>query len=146
MPPFELPVRLRVVPRRSHVGHAREADELLEVSRDELRAVVRDDPRTSLGVLLPRALNDALHVELGLAGRPRMAPDHAAGTRSYLGDVPQTPVPPHSAPAFVTRRPRDSIIEPRPMGPNLLRDQHVKPPHVLPPLLFVDMAPHDTPP
>jgi len=35
---------LRIAGRRSYMGHPRDADELLEVSGDELRSVVGDDP------------------------------------------------------------------------------------------------------
>jgi hypothetical protein len=45
--------------------HAELADERLEVARDELRAVVRDDARARLGELLVRTLQDDLDVGLG---------------------------------------------------------------------------------
>src|SRR5437879_9049564 len=44
VPAFDLSVRLRIVGRRSDVGHARDPNELLEVLGDELRPVVGDDP------------------------------------------------------------------------------------------------------
>ena len=45
VPAFDLAVGLRIVGRGSDVGHAGDADELLEVLGDELRAVVGDDAR-----------------------------------------------------------------------------------------------------
>ena len=45
--------------------HATEADKLLEVLRNELRAVVRDDPRPSIRVSLSCPLDDCLDVRLG---------------------------------------------------------------------------------
>src|SRR5690606_4632870 len=64
VPPLDLPVGLRVVRRGADVGHARQADEDLEVARDELRAVVRDDARTRIRVLLQRPLHDGLDIDL----------------------------------------------------------------------------------
>ena len=52
VPAFDFPVRLRIIGRGSHVRHARDANELLEVLGDELRPVVGDDPRPRLRVLL----------------------------------------------------------------------------------------------
>src|SRR6476661_256827 len=65
VPTLDLAVGLRVVGRGAHVGHAGDADELLEVSGDELRAVVGDDARPGVGVELASALQDALDVRLG---------------------------------------------------------------------------------
>ena len=45
--------------------HPADADELLEVPGDELRAVVRDDPRVRAGVLFARPLDDRLHLGFG---------------------------------------------------------------------------------
>jgi len=47
-----------------NVGHAGEADVLLELPGDELRAVVRDDARRDAGVKLSGALHEELHVDL----------------------------------------------------------------------------------
>ena len=44
VPALDLPVRLRIVRRRADVVHATQADEVLEVPGDELRAVVTDQP------------------------------------------------------------------------------------------------------
>ena len=52
---LELAIRLRVVRGRPDVRHPREPDELLEVLRDELRAVVRDHARRLAGVSRGRA-------------------------------------------------------------------------------------------
>src|SRR5271157_3760302 len=64
-PPLDLAVALRIEWRRSDVSHSTYADELLEVSGDELRAVVRDDPGLLAGILLPSPLDDRLHLGFG---------------------------------------------------------------------------------
>ena len=53
MPAFDLAVGLRVIGRGSDVGHAGDADELLEVLGDELRAVVADDAWPGFRELFP---------------------------------------------------------------------------------------------
>ena len=58
MEPFQFPIRLRIVGRGAHVGHAAEADELLEVASYKLRPVVGDDPRLSFGIFFPRRLQN----------------------------------------------------------------------------------------
>jgi len=65
VPAFDLTVTLGVVRRRSGVGHAADADELLEVAGDELGAIVGDDPRRDARELLTGALDDLLDVGLG---------------------------------------------------------------------------------
>jgi hypothetical protein len=65
MPAFDLAVTLGVIRRGSGVRHATEADELLEVAGDKLRAVIGDDPRRHAGEFLPRPLDDLLDVSLG---------------------------------------------------------------------------------
>ena len=62
VPPLNLAVRLWVVRRCAHMGHARLPNELLEVLGDKLRPVVRDDPRPRLRMFLARHLQDALDV------------------------------------------------------------------------------------
>jgi hypothetical protein len=52
VPAFDFSVRLRIVGRCSDVCHARDADKLFEILGDELRAVVGNDPRSGLRVLL----------------------------------------------------------------------------------------------
>src|SRR5271157_1810417 len=52
VPAFQLPIRLRVARRGSDVRHARDADELLEIAGNELRAIVRDDAWLRFRVLL----------------------------------------------------------------------------------------------
>ena len=43
VPAFQLPIRLRVVRRGSDMRHARDANELLQIAGNELRAIVRDN-------------------------------------------------------------------------------------------------------
>ena len=62
VPPFDLAVALRIVRRGPHMGHAADANELLEVLGDELRAVVGDDAGTRLGEGLLGPLEDDLDV------------------------------------------------------------------------------------
>jgi hypothetical protein len=52
--------------------HPADANELLEVPGDELRAVVRDDPGVLTGILLAHPLKDRLHLSFlhGLADFP----------------------------------------------------------------------------
>jgi hypothetical protein len=64
MPALNFPVRLRVIGRRPDMRHPREPDELLEVSGDELRPIIRDDPRPRLWEILARSLED--HFDLTL--------------------------------------------------------------------------------
>src|SRR5262249_23769402 len=52
MPAFDFAVALRVVRRGPRMRHTANADELLEVPGDELRAVVRDHPRRHAAALL----------------------------------------------------------------------------------------------
>ena len=59
---FELPVRLWIVRRCPHMRHAGQPDELLEVLGDELRPVVRDDPRPGFRKLLLGPFEDDLNV------------------------------------------------------------------------------------
>ena len=44
------------------MGHARDADELLEVLGDELGAVIGDDARPGIGVSFAGALDNGFHV------------------------------------------------------------------------------------
>jgi len=62
MPAFDLAVGLRVVRRGFDVGHAGDADELLEVFGDELGAIIGDDAWLGVGVSFAGALDDGLHV------------------------------------------------------------------------------------
>jgi len=64
MPTFDLAVALRIVGTRADVRHSREANELLEILRHELRTVVADDAWRGLWEGFPRALQDDLHVGL----------------------------------------------------------------------------------
>jgi hypothetical protein len=63
METLDFSVALRVVGRGSHMGHAADPDELLEVPGDKLRPVVGDDPGTGVGKLFPRSLDDGLDIE-----------------------------------------------------------------------------------
>ena len=56
MPSLDLPVALRIVRRRPDVGHPANPDELLEIPRQKLRPVVRDDSRVNVGIFFPRPL------------------------------------------------------------------------------------------
>ena len=62
VPAFDLAVALRIVGRGPDVGHAGDADELLEVLGDELRAVVGDDAWRDAGVSFAGALEDDFDV------------------------------------------------------------------------------------
>ncbi len=62
VPAFDLAVGLGIVGRGLHVGHAGDADELLEVLGDELRTVVADDAWPGVGVGFAGALDDGFHV------------------------------------------------------------------------------------
>src|SRR5450631_196376 len=74
MPALDFPVRLRVVGRGSHMRHARDADELLEVASDELRSVVGDDTRPCLRVLFLASLQN--YLDVGLPHRLSQIPMH----------------------------------------------------------------------
>src|SRR6202161_1645270 len=52
VPTLDFPIRLGIVGGSSDMRHARDANELFEVASDELRPVVRDDPRLRHRVLL----------------------------------------------------------------------------------------------
>src|SRR5512133_260824 len=76
------------------MGHAADPDELLEIPGDELRAVVRDDPRPGVGVTLAGALSDRLDVGLGhrradlpMDDEPAVAVEQAAEEEERAGDV-----------------------------------------------------------
>src|SRR3989339_1397063 len=75
VPPLQLPVRLRVVRARSHMRHAADLDELFAIPSDELRSVVRDNPRRSARELFLRPLQDQLDIHL-LHRLPDLPVDH----------------------------------------------------------------------
>src|SRR5262249_35192735 len=94
VPAFDLAVALRVVRRGPGVRHAALADERLEVPRDELRAIVGDDPRRDAGEAFAGPLDDLLDVGLGhaLADLPvdtvaAAAVEQAAQVVEGAGDV-----------------------------------------------------------
>ena len=62
VPAFDLAIGLRVVGRCLDVGHAGDADELLEILGDELGSVVGDDPRPLVGPGFAGALEDGFDV------------------------------------------------------------------------------------
>ena len=62
VPAFDFAVALGIIGGGFDVGHAADADELLEVLGDELRSVVADDPRRGAGELFAGALDDGFHV------------------------------------------------------------------------------------
>src|SRR3954447_26708723 len=64
-PPLHLAVALGIVWRGFDMSHSADADKLLEVPGDELRAVVRDDPGPLAGILLARPREDRLHLGFG---------------------------------------------------------------------------------
>ncbi len=51
------------------MSHAAEADELVEVAGDELRAVVGDHSGMSVGEFFPRSLEDDLDISLAIDSR-----------------------------------------------------------------------------
>ena len=67
MPPLDLPVALGIIRRSAHMRHPRQANILLEVPRDELRAVITDDARRDARILGPRALDNPFDLHLGHA-------------------------------------------------------------------------------
>lgn len=62
------------------MSHAADPNELLEVSREELWAVIRDDSRTGLGVVLASPLKDRFDLRLGHARADFPVGDEAAAT------------------------------------------------------------------
>ena len=55
---FDLAVRLRVIGRSSDMGHAHDADELLEILGNELRPIVADDAWARIGKLFAGPQDD----------------------------------------------------------------------------------------
>lgn len=58
IPAFQLAVRLRIVGRRAHVGHAGHPDEVAKVALYTLRPVVGNHARARVGKPFARALQD----------------------------------------------------------------------------------------
>ncbi|SRR6266571_1540283 len=76
------------------MSHSTDPDELLEVTGDELWAVVRDDPRPGVRVALARPLEDRLDVGFGhrlanlpMDEEPAAAIEQAAEVEERPGDV-----------------------------------------------------------
>ncbi len=63
MIPLNFSVALGIVKTSAHMLHAAQANEVLEVFRNELGAVVRDDPWLGIWELLPSCLRDDLDVD-----------------------------------------------------------------------------------
>jgi len=61
------------------VRHARDANELLEVASDELRAIVGDDSRLGFQVLLLGSLQ--YHFDIGFSHRLTQIPMHEETTK-----------------------------------------------------------------
>src|ERR1017187_427497 len=94
VPAFNFSVRLRIVRRRPDVRHARDTDEFFEVPRNELGAVVGDDPRPRLGVLLLGSFENDFDVRLRhrlaqipVDDQPAAAVQYAAQIVERAGDV-----------------------------------------------------------
>jgi len=87
LPAFDLAVRLRVEGRSPDVRHAGEADEFLKVAGDELRPIVRDDARASLGELLFGPLQDQLDVGFGRGSPDVPGNDGAAVAIEHAREV-----------------------------------------------------------
>jgi hypothetical protein len=94
MPAFDLAVALWVVRRGLDVGHAAEPNELLEITGDELGAVVGDDPRRDAGEAFAGTLNDLLDIDLGhgfanlpVGGETAAAIEQAAQVVERTGDI-----------------------------------------------------------
>jgi hypothetical protein len=79
------------VGRSSHEGHPAQPDELLEVPGDELRAVVRDDPRAAVGVTVAGPLDDRLDVGLGHRLPDLPVDDESAVPVEQATDVEERP-------------------------------------------------------
>src|SRR3954447_1029256 len=76
------------------MSHPADPDELLEILGDELRPVVRDDPRPRVGIPLARPLEDRLDLGFGHAladlpvdDGPAAAVEQAAEVEERAGDV-----------------------------------------------------------
>lgn len=65
VPSLDLAVGLRIVRTRPHMRHLAERQKGPEVLQNVLRAVVRDDPRPGVGILLTNALEYDLDVPIG---------------------------------------------------------------------------------
>ena len=65
MPALDLPVRLRMVRAGPDMCHPTQPDEFFEVTRNQLRPVIRNDPWSRLGEQLARTLQNDFNVTLG---------------------------------------------------------------------------------
>ena len=83
---------LWVIGACANVGHAADSNKFLEVPRDELRAVVGNDPRASFRVLFLRHLENNLDIGF-------FAPHHPALSLRLGDDIKETDH--HFVPALV---------------------------------------------
>lgn len=65
MPSLDLAIALRIIRGRPHMTHPTDPDELLKVSSNELRPIVRDDSGTFIGIFFLGPLKDDLHIGFG---------------------------------------------------------------------------------
>src|SRR5260370_38900810 len=70
VPALNLAVRLWIIRGGSDVRHARDANELLEITGNELRAIVGDDSRLRFRGLLLGSLQDHFDISLSLGLTP----------------------------------------------------------------------------
>ena len=94
MPAFDLAVALRIVRRGPRMRHAADANELLEIPGNELRAIVGDNTRPGVRESFSASLNDLLDVGLGhrlaqlpVDDEPAAAIEQAAQVVEGAGDV-----------------------------------------------------------
>src|SRR5215469_16396213 len=80
VPALNLAVRLRIVRGGSDVRHARDANELLEITSNELQAIVGDDSRLRFRVLLLGSLHD--HFDISFSHGLTQIPMHEETTES----------------------------------------------------------------
>src|SRR3984893_19374841 len=78
MPALDLPVRLGIVRRSPDMRHARDTNELLEVTSNELRSIVGDDLRLRFDKLLLGSLQN--HFDIRLLHRLPEIPTHDIAT------------------------------------------------------------------
>ena len=102
MPAFDLAVALGIERGGADVGHAAQPDERFEISGDELRSVVGDDPRRDAGMQLAGALQDCFDIgfkhpfaQVPVDDRSAAAVEHAAQEveRAFDVDVRDVHVP-----------------------------------------------------
>ncbi len=83
---FDLPIALGIVGAGSHMRHAAEANEALEVLGDELRAIVGDDAGRGLGIPFASSLQNDFDVFLFHFFADIPMHNHAAIPIDHIGD------------------------------------------------------------